>query len=129
MSNAIATDRIIPLHGVRDAAKLDGLVDSMRVDGWQGRALLGELDSDGYTVHLWTGSHRLAAAVKAGLDEIPVLLIDSGAMTEAGHGPTAERRGGVETIRNGMDEDDATILAALLDADPEAGALFAIDAV
>ena len=126
-ADTIATDRINALHGVRDAAKLSALVASMRAEGWQGRPLLGELGSDGYTVHLWTGSHRYAAAVAAGLDEIDVLLVDADALIASGHEPQAERRGGVETLRNAMPEDDAAILAILRAADPEAAELFATE--
>ena len=71
----IATSAIEPVHEVRDAAKLAGLVESMAVDGWSGRPLL-VVDTGNGWYQAWTGSHRYAAAVEAGLAEIPCLVVD-----------------------------------------------------
>lgn len=66
---------IQPLHCVRDPEKLRSLVESMKVRGWAGRPILA-LDA-GDSPQALTGSHRIAAAVEAGLEEIPVYLIDT----------------------------------------------------
>jgi hypothetical protein len=63
-----------PPHAVTDEAKLARLIESMRANGWQGRPLLAYDDGNG--LHYLTGSHRLIAAQRAMLDEIPVLVID-----------------------------------------------------
>lgn len=67
---------LVPLHHVRDKAKLDRLVTAMKRRGWTGRPLLGYA-SDNYPemFQLLTGSHRLAAAEKLDL-AIPVVLMD-----------------------------------------------------
>lgn len=72
----IETRRIRPPHEVRDDAKLKQLVESMKSYGWIGRPLLAEQAGDENQFQAWTGSHRLAAAKKAGLEEIPVVLLD-----------------------------------------------------
>ena len=51
---------IEPPHEVRDHAKLDELVSSMRRDGWIGRPLLAIEIAD--YLQALTGSHRLAAS-------------------------------------------------------------------
>lgn len=61
-----------PYHGVQDTDKLDDLTASMDADGWQGAPLVA-WEGCGY-YNLLNGSHRYAAAVKAGI-EIPVVLI------------------------------------------------------
>lgn len=65
---------IEPVHHVRDRAKFRLLRRRMRISGWQGRPLLVEHRR---YLRAWTGSHRLAAAIEAGLDRIPVLRIES----------------------------------------------------
>ncbi len=65
---------IIPLHEPRDAAKLAALTESMVEHGWTGRPILAIDNGNGYIA--LTGSHRIAAARAAGLDEIPVYAID-----------------------------------------------------
>ncbi len=62
--------KIIPLHGVRDAAKLAALTEDMEENGWQGAPLVTIQYCDGYQA--LTGSHRYAAACDADLYEIPV---------------------------------------------------------
>lgn len=61
---------ITPLHAVESSPKLDSLVDSMRRDGWVGRPLL-LVNGDA-----WTGSHRIAAAVAAGLEDVPCVCVE-----------------------------------------------------
>ena len=65
---------IEPLHEVRDAGKLEALVASMERDGWQGRALLVSAREGRFFAY--TGSHRIAAARAAGLDQVPVVVIE-----------------------------------------------------
>lgn len=73
---------IFPLHEVRDPAKLVALTESMRRSGWQGRPLLVLLDGD--TRLARTGSHRLAAAIAAGLNEVPVIYVDGSTVVASG---------------------------------------------
>jgi len=65
---------------------LQELVQRMRKYGWQGRPLAVEV-LDGGQVKLrldsahfmnWTGTHRRAAAVMAGLRRIPVVFVNGG---------------------------------------------------
>ena len=64
---------IEPLHEVRDAGKLETLTASMERNGWQGRAILVSVRDGGFFAY--TGSHRIAAARAAGLEQIPVVVI------------------------------------------------------
>jgi hypothetical protein len=73
--------RVTPLHEVRDADKFASLVAAMRDGGWQGRPVLVTQWGDGWVA--LTGSHRVAAAVEAGLDEIPCLATDADAFHDA----------------------------------------------
>lgn len=72
-SDMTEVKRITPLHEVRDTEKLDSLVASMKKNGWQGRPILAYDIGDG--LEALTGSHRIAAAKKAGIEDIPVLKI------------------------------------------------------
>ena len=66
-----------PFHEVRDSAKLEKLVKAMEENGWVGRPLLA-IDKGNEGFEALTGSHRLEAAKKAGLDEIPLVTIEDG---------------------------------------------------
>lgn len=68
------TGSIIPMHRALEMDRVDMLTTDMRSRGWVGRPLLVELSGDGYRA--WTGSHRLAAAMAAGLESVPVVVID-----------------------------------------------------
>lgn len=70
----IAPEKLLPPHGVEEPKKLDRLIRSMEKKGWIGRPLVG-LDEDQNVIRLWTGSHRLAAALAAGLETVPVVLV------------------------------------------------------
>ena len=70
----IEPKRIEPPHGVEDKQKLSNLVNSMSKEGWKGRPILAY--DVGRGIEALTGSHRIAAARKAGLDEIPVVMVD-----------------------------------------------------
>ena len=61
------------------------LVASMRQSGWQGRDLLVE-EVRRYSFpqyFAWTGSHRVAAAIEAGLATIPCRLLTAAEADEA----------------------------------------------
>lgn len=73
IETTLSPARIQPPHAVQDSAKLSALVATMTASGWQGRAILAYQHGD--DVMALTGSHRIAAARAAGLDEVPVLLI------------------------------------------------------
>lgn len=64
---------IYALHEVRDAEKLETLTGSMREAGWTGRPLIVVEIAEWYQAI--TGSHRLAAAEAAGIEEIPCVII------------------------------------------------------
>ena len=65
--------RIEPPHGVENKEKLNELVDSMKVEGWVGRPVL--YYDIGRGPEALTGSHRIAAAQKAGLSDIPAVKV------------------------------------------------------
>ena len=67
------TSAINPVHEVRDQIKMDDLIASMETDGWIGRPVLA-IGTIEYAQAI-TGSHRIEAAHRAGID-VPVLLID-----------------------------------------------------
>ncbi len=71
---------IEPVHIVRDQAKFRLLRRRMRLSGWRGRPVLVECRGN---LRAWTGSHRLAAAVEADLDEIPILRMEARDVTRA----------------------------------------------
>jgi len=55
----------------------------MRKNGWQGRPLLViERESKEPWYVAWTGSHRIAAAIDAGLDEVPCYVLDESLLPE-----------------------------------------------
>jgi hypothetical protein len=64
---------IEPPHDVRDQKKLNNLVESMKSNGWQGRPILAY--DIGRGPEALTGSHRIVAARKSGLEEIPVVMV------------------------------------------------------
>lgn len=65
---------IRPIHGIHEQALFLDLLESMRTNGWVGRPLMVlERRNKGYQAI--TGSHRVAAAKKAGLARIPVIVL------------------------------------------------------
>ncbi len=64
-----------PRHEQRDEQKLAALVASMGERGWQGRPLLAYDDGNG--IHYLTGSHRIAAALALGIDQVPAYVLDA----------------------------------------------------
>jgi len=64
---------IVPPHEVRDKRKLESITRSMENEGWNGRPIL--YYDIGRGPEALTGSHRIRAAQKAGIDEIPVVRV------------------------------------------------------
>lgn len=71
----VLIDRVRTYQTIRSKKLVRDLTRSMRDHGWLGRPVLGELLSRG-RVQAWTASHRIVAARRAGLAEIPVRFID-----------------------------------------------------
>ena len=92
MITSIDPEQIEPLHEVRNRAILDGLTADMKENGWRGRPLLViERESD-YVA--WTGSHRIAAAIEAGLALVPCYVVDEGELLKRGFHPHYRSRNG-----------------------------------
>lgn len=84
-ANLIPIRHIAPPHEVRDAEKLDRLTAAMNANGWAGRPLLVLRTADCFQAI--TGSHRIVAAERAGLDEAPCVEINATAFCGAGYEP------------------------------------------
>lgn len=70
-------DDIDPPHAPDRSADVELLVKSMAESGWSGRPLLA-MRSEGFSKLLaQTGSHRLDAARRVPLDEVPVVVVES----------------------------------------------------
>ena len=77
----VSVKSITPPHDVIDVEKYEKLKNKMVSSGkWGGRPLLVEGNED--QCQAWTGSHRYAAARDAGIQEIPVIFVDSEAISE-----------------------------------------------
>jgi len=83
---SIDPEEIEPLHEVRNEARFDDLTASMKENGWQSRPLLVIERKSDYLA--WTVSHRLAAAIKAGLSLVPCNVIHECQLSEYGYHPT-----------------------------------------
>lgn len=75
---------IRPLHNVRTPGLRDELAADMMESGWQGRPLLVVESESGYQA--WTGSHRIAAAIEAGMFEVPCYVISEKMIAKYGDG-------------------------------------------
>lgn len=80
----ISPTLIQPPHGVAPSPKLGNLIESMVLNGWTGRPLL-LVNGDA-----WTGSHRLAAAVAAGLEAVPCFAVEVPAAVFDEFGPVTD---------------------------------------
>ena len=69
-----------PVNGTDDA-KVQTIADRMLENGWDGPHLLVE-EADGF-LFAWTGSHRIAAAARAGLPTIPCMVLSQREMDSA----------------------------------------------
>jgi hypothetical protein len=83
----IEPDLIKPLHEIRSQRKLKELAADMKENGWQGRPLLVIERAADYVA--WTGSHRIPAAIKAGLASVPCHVVQESELIR--HGFEAER--------------------------------------
>jgi ParB-like chromosome segregation protein Spo0J len=100
--------RINPLHRVRrKKTHLPLLVALMRQHGWRGRPILVEQVKPGH-YQAWTGTHRLAAAKRAPLRRVPVVLINLKKW--------AKRWGPIQRLAIDMVDDDEDKYVALLKA-------------
>lgn len=72
----VPLDECYPPHEEREPMKLALLKGSLMGGGWSGRPLLGFRHSEG-GIHLLTGTHRVLAAVDAGLRTVPVVILDA----------------------------------------------------
>lgn len=71
----MAPSRVVPYHTANEREKLGELVASMRDRGWVGRPIVAHDLGDG-RVQAWTAGHRLAAALEAPLEKVPVFVVD-----------------------------------------------------
>jgi len=74
----VAEAKIENLHNITDQTKYEAIAEDMAANGWTGRPLLVIDCGDDYSA--LTGSHRLEAARKAGIEEIPIAIVDHGSM-------------------------------------------------
>jgi uncharacterized ParB-like nuclease family protein len=76
----IPPGQIRPIHGVQEQAKYEALLEAMRLVGWEGRPIVVVYSFKISTRYqALTGSHRLAAARKIGLKEIPAIVVKGAA--------------------------------------------------
>jgi len=68
---------LIPLNKIEDAEKYKNILNSMQESGYQGRPILAYMDEN--KAKALTGSHRLYAARKAGI-EVPVVFVKPSVM-------------------------------------------------
>lgn len=76
---------ILAPHAVNDSTKVEQIAASLERDGWQGRSVLVLQVADYYQA--LTGTHRLAAAQAAGLEDVPCVEVDAEAFYGAGYEP------------------------------------------
>lgn len=108
-----------PINEPTDLGHLERIIESMRASGWVGRKLLvEEVCRLGFSQHFaWTGSHRIVAAIAAGLTAIPCRIIPAAeadaSFTRAGYEcygfeswrgavTSAEGRPGTDARRDGL---------------------------
>ena len=79
----VKTDRMINVHEiasvpneVQDHQKVRDLAASMENNGWRGDPILATYDSENESYNAITGSHRIAAARKVGI-QVPIRELDS----------------------------------------------------
>ena len=102
------------LHAVNRQGFFNDLVASMVNEGWQGRPVLA-IEADSGELVAWTGSHRIAAAIEAGLDVVPCLILPESAIktqsisAHVGHVMDHER---FEAIVGSGDEDAIVLMNA-----------------
>ena len=101
ISTSLVVSGITPLHAlpahVRDDKKIRTITQSMKENGWIGDPVIIVKDAGKMTA--WNATHRLQAAKKAKLTNVPVLVIDAKILSAAG--PIHP----VEGLHGGTDED------------------------
>lgn len=118
--------RIRPHHRVTNPSLVRRLVTAMRAHGWQGRKILLEVTDLPAAAHTalpllqgWTGTHRLAAAVRAGV-WVPAASVDPRKLAAAVvDGSALQRRRGAYLYglpEGWYDEDRARFLESIGDA-------------
>lgn len=110
----ISPTLIYPPHEVRDEDKYAALVGAMTDGGWSGRPVLAWRATEDDRVRALTGSHRIAAARAAGLETIPVLVIECDDDADA-----------VDALDAIRDQDEAVNALAEIDVSPAARELMA----
>lgn len=83
----INPEMLTPPHEVRDQNKLDTLTAAMSQHGWVGRPLV----VNGTKYDSWTGSHRIQAAINAGLQSVPCYLVPEEAFEAVQDNPGWDR--------------------------------------
>lgn len=73
-SENVSPDDLIPIHSAWDEDRTNRIVASMNQNGWQGRPVLA-LSVNGRNLAM-TGSHRIEAARRSGID-VPVHWVDT----------------------------------------------------
>jgi len=114
----VPVQAVNPLHEVRDEKKLDELVRNIKAHGWVGRPLIVEEFGEGYQA--WTGSHRLIAAKQAGLEKVPVIVIDYAKVVKAlekwGYTPEELKHGIGDSIIDDTDRHELLVEAGDVEA-------------
>jgi hypothetical protein len=104
-------ENIIPYHEVRDEKKVRWLARNMQTNGWVGRPIIAVGNEAQGDCRALTATHRIAAAIVAGLQDVPVYWLEI---------PTLEDW---DRIDQSQEQDD--ILAAIEVIDPEAAEIYA----
>jgi hypothetical protein len=109
--------RIHPVQEDVDPRKVADIAAIFLAGGWTGRPLLVEELDGGGAYQAWTGSHRLAAAREAGIDDIPTEGVNTERLASGGW----ERVGDPPTFF-ALAGDDLQRTALLQDVGDSAGA-------
>lgn len=126
MMTELNINEICPPHEVRDTEKYDRLVEAF-ADGWVGRPLLVENLGEGYGYQSWTGSHRIAAARAAGIETIPVVVVDTAKLADAGETQKPNCHPGATGYYGFLGDDDMCLSALLRAGCDEEAALMAAE--
>ena len=111
----ISTSSIFPPHSVQDSEKFETLKAALETTGWEGRPLL--VVEYGDVFQALTGSHRWAAADAAGIEEVPCVVVDMDALTEAGYD--------ADDLRNATDDDAVYVILSETDDEDATEAILA----
>jgi len=118
---------IFPPHAADDAAKVDALAAAMDANGWEGRPVLAvRIGGSTSEVQALTGSHRIAAARRAGVG-VEVLLVELD-----GSETYADRYGDAVSVaealtERGIDDEQRLVILQASGIDDAATALMAAE--